>query len=65
MTCEACASGKPVYRYDFKQEKGRIGRFHQMLESAGFTKPLEPIDASNFPAHLVRGLMKQGGLPIS
>jgi mitochondrial fission protein ELM1 len=49
MTCEACGCGKPVYRYDFKEEKGRIGRFHQIMESAGYSKPLEPIDASSFP----------------
>ena len=60
MTCEACASSKPVYRYDFKKEKGRIGRFHQMLESAGFTKPLEPIDASNFPGIPGRKLDETG-----
>lgn len=60
MTCEACASGKPVYRYDFKKEKGRIGRFHQMLESAGFTKSLEPIDASSFPGIPGPGLDETG-----
>ena len=60
MTCEACASGKPVYRYDFKQEKGRIGRFHQMMESAGFTRPLEPIDASTFPGQPGPGLDETG-----
>ena len=49
MTCEACSSGKPVYRYDFKQEKGRIALFHRMMEEAGFTNPFEPIDASSFP----------------
>ena len=50
MTCEACSSGKPVYRYDFKEETGRIAFFHQMMEEAGFIKPLEPIDASSFPS---------------
>ncbi len=60
MTCEACASGKPVYRYDFKQEKGRIGRFHQLMESAGFTKPLEPINAASFPGTAGPGLDETG-----
>ena len=60
MTCEACSSGKPVYRYDFKQEKGRIGYFHQIMETAGFTKPLEPIDASTFPGQPGPGLDETG-----
>jgi mitochondrial fission protein ELM1 len=60
MTCEACSSGKPVYRYNFKEERGRIGRFHQMMEDAGFTKPLLPIDASSFPGRPGRGLDETG-----
>ncbi len=60
MTCEACTSGKPVYRYDFKQEKGRIGYFHHIMESAGFTKPLEPIDAAAFPGNPGPGLDETG-----
>lgn len=49
MTCEACLSGKPVYRYDFREEQGRIGLFHRVMDEGGYTRPLEPITASTFP----------------
>ncbi len=49
MSCEACLSGKPVYRYDFKEEQGRIGLFHRIMTEAGYTSPLEPINVSDFP----------------
>ena len=49
MTCEACLSGKPVYRYDFRDEQGRIGLFHRVMDEGGYTRPLEPITASTFP----------------
>lgn len=52
MTSEACFHGKPVYRYDFKQETGRIGLFHQIMEAGGYTHALEPINASEFPANI-------------
>lgn len=51
MTSEACLSGKPVYRYDFVEEQGRIGLFHRIMEEAGLTQNLEPIDPSVFPRH--------------
>ena len=63
MTCEACASGA-VYRYDFKQEKGRIGRFHQMMESAGFTARLSLLMRQTSRGSRVPGLMKQAALLI-
>jgi mitochondrial fission protein ELM1 len=49
MTSEACLSGKPVFRYDFKEEVGRIGLFHRIMEEGGFTRPLEPFNAVAFP----------------
>ncbi len=49
MTCEACLSGKPVYRYDFRDEQGRIGLFHRIMDRGGYTRPLEPINPSTFP----------------
>ena len=49
MTSEACLSGKPVYRYDFRNEKGRIGMFHRIMDEGGYTKPLDPTTAALFP----------------
>ena len=49
MTCEACLSGKPVYRYDFRDEQGRIGLFHRVMDEGCYTRLLEPITASTFP----------------
>ena len=56
MTCEACMSGKPVYRYNFRQEAGRIGLFHRIMEEGGFTLPLLPIDASSFATNTSKPL---------
>lgn len=49
MTSEACLSGKPVFRYDFKEEVGRIKLFHQIMAEGGFTRPLEPFNLADFP----------------
>ena len=49
MTSEACLSGKPVYRYDFREEHGRIGLFHRIMDKGDYTRPLEPITPSTFP----------------
>lgn len=49
MTSEACLSGKPVYRYDFKEESGRIGLFHRILEEAGHTRPADTLAHYTFP----------------
>ena len=49
MTSEACLSGKPVYRYDFRDEQGRIGLFHRIMDRGGYTNPLLPITPSSFP----------------
>jgi len=51
MTSEACLSGKPVLRYNFREEQGRIGMFHMIMDRGGYTRPLEPINPSAFPGY--------------
>ena len=60
MTCEACLSGKPVYRYDFRDEQGRIGLFHRIMDEGNYTRPLEPITASTFPGEAGQYLDETG-----
>ena len=49
MTSEACFSGKPVYRYDFREEAGRIGLFHRILEEGGYTRDAKTLSPHTFP----------------
>ena len=60
MTCEACLSGKPVYRYDFREEQGRIGLFHRIMDKGDYTRPLEPISAATFPGEAGQHLDETG-----
>ena len=60
MTSEACLSGKPVFRYDFREEQGRIGLFHMIMDRGGYTKPLEPITPSTFPGSAGKPLDETG-----
>ncbi len=49
MTSEACLSGKPVYRYNFRDESGRIGLFHKIMEKGGYVRPMGFISRTSFP----------------
>ena len=49
MASEACLSGKPVYRYDFRKETGRIGLFHRIMEEGGHIRPAAAIAPGSFP----------------
>lgn len=43
MTSEACFSGKPVYIYPFREETGRIGHFHEIMQASGYTYPAQDL----------------------
>ena len=49
MTSEACLSGKPVYRYEFRGETGRIGLFHRIMEEGGYTRDARALAPHAFP----------------
>ena len=49
MTSEACLSGRPVYRYGFREETGRIGLFHRILEEGGYTRDARTLSPYAFP----------------
>ena len=49
MTSEACLSGKPVYRYEFREEGGRIGLFHRILEEGGHIRDAKTLSPYTFP----------------
>ncbi|MCE2516933.1 MAG: mitochondrial fission ELM1 family protein [Alphaproteobacteria bacterium] len=60
MTSEACLNGKPVYRYHFQEETGRIALFHAIMDEGGYTQPLEPFNVMDFPAPSGPGLDETG-----
>ena len=49
MASEACLSGKPVYRYEFREETGRIGLFHRILEEGGYARDVKTLSPYAFP----------------
>ena len=48
MTCEACFTGKAVYSYDFREETGRIGLFHRIMQEGGYTRSAGILTPYNF-----------------
>jgi len=40
MISEACATGKPVYLFEYKGKSKRIKNFHEMVYKRGYAKPL-------------------------
>ncbi|XDZ66180.1 mitochondrial fission ELM1 family protein [Alphaproteobacteria bacterium LSUCC0684] len=48
MTSEACLTGKSVYTYAFREETGRISKFHKIMQTSGYTSPLEQLLEGEF-----------------